>query len=788
MSSGCGDVLSLEDLKTAKKHQTFEAEVITGRAGGVASGSEIDYATNQVTGQVQKTMPAILRDMGFDPASFDFTTGGTVTERDTVVYNPADNNWYSWSGSLPHVIAPGTDPTADANWKPRTDQLLRQNLATNAAGQGADLVAAPLSGTVRDYLQEFTTIEAFLSAAGGNIDDALDMAVAYCASSDCNVIKLASGANYDILRAHDWSTIDNITIRGDRSGVFQNGSVSYGPATPVSPSNPTESAFLWKGPNATTWFNVGSQFTFDGIVFSAPNQNFAATTPAGLVDTGTTINAKTNLNVISCVYFGMKNFAVGTGQTQVFRDNIGSAYECDYQIINSRDINQIINCHSNPNVFRASVDYVKATISNRSIFVKLNNHDGTHITNCMTFGKKIAVKNYADTNYLGNLTLNTITNDFIGTIVDTQTEGGGFVSVSNVMAVGGSASDSGTTPDADAGFFVLRKTNVSQIATVDISNTYCNLAANPFTSLPPYLINFQVAEAYAVNLNAVECTRPTDNGAGVFCTINGNVTAAANTHTADPIRENIIPNGAWTWRHPSNSVPMGWSLVNATVETNISRRVTATATGGYISTSWRQDTTGRTVIVTATSVGSSAGITVIGTDAGGVSTQYDYPWVRRGGKYYATGYISSAARTHELRIYAGNNGSSVVVENAAMVPGSIVSYGDSYSNRPPKSTTTGLSSYGISLAAGASHAIYPDYAGKSGAYHVYISSALGSYIARIVKIGPTSAATITVEDQVYGGANTFTVTWPADSTPVVTTSAAGLLFITLVGATYTPAL
>lgn len=131
MSSGCGDVLSLEDLKTAKKHQTFEAEVITGRAGGVSSGAEIDFATNQVTGQVQKTLPAILRDMGFDPAAFDFTTGGTVTARDTVVYNPADNNWYSWAGTLPHVVAPGTNPLLDANWKPRTDQLLRQNLASN---------------------------------------------------------------------------------------------------------------------------------------------------------------------------------------------------------------------------------------------------------------------------------------------------------------------------------------------------------------------------------------------------------------------------------------------------------------------------------------------------------------------------------------------------------------------------------------------------------------------------------------------------------------------------------
>lgn len=131
MSSGCGDVLSLEDLKTAKKHQTFEAEVITGRAGGVSGGVEIDTATNPVTGQVQKTMPAILRDIGFNPAPFDFMTGGTLTvaDRDAVVYNPADNNWYSWSGTLPHVVTSGTNPLADSNWEPRTDQLLRQDLA-----------------------------------------------------------------------------------------------------------------------------------------------------------------------------------------------------------------------------------------------------------------------------------------------------------------------------------------------------------------------------------------------------------------------------------------------------------------------------------------------------------------------------------------------------------------------------------------------------------------------------------------------------------------------------------
>lgn len=159
MSSGCGDVLSLEDLKTAKKHQTFEAEVITGRTGGVSSGAEIDFATNQVTGQVQKTLPAILRDMGFDPAAFDFTTGGTVTARDTVVYNPADNNWYSWAGALPHVVTAGADPTVDSNWKPRTDQLLRQNLNSSDLDLGDALVMHHDGRTVQSHIDDYIDLK-----------------------------------------------------------------------------------------------------------------------------------------------------------------------------------------------------------------------------------------------------------------------------------------------------------------------------------------------------------------------------------------------------------------------------------------------------------------------------------------------------------------------------------------------------------------------------------------------------------------------------------------------------
>lgn len=130
MSSGCGDVLSLADLQTAKKHQIFEAEVITGKSGGTAGGTDIDYATNAVTGQMQKTLPAVLRDAGFFPVSWDFSTGGTLTvsDRDKVVYDPVSKTWYSYAGTLPVVVPASFNPVSNANWKPQTDPDLRIDL------------------------------------------------------------------------------------------------------------------------------------------------------------------------------------------------------------------------------------------------------------------------------------------------------------------------------------------------------------------------------------------------------------------------------------------------------------------------------------------------------------------------------------------------------------------------------------------------------------------------------------------------------------------------------------
>lgn len=137
----CGDVLSLGDLQTAKKHQIFEAEVITGKAGGVAGGAGIDYATNQVTGQTQKTLPAVLRDAGFRPSPFTFVTGGVlaVGDSDMAVLWPTsaggDGQYYIWKGAYPKTVPANSTPAAtggvsDSGWLPLGDITLRSELGS----------------------------------------------------------------------------------------------------------------------------------------------------------------------------------------------------------------------------------------------------------------------------------------------------------------------------------------------------------------------------------------------------------------------------------------------------------------------------------------------------------------------------------------------------------------------------------------------------------------------------------------------------------------------------------
>ena len=184
--AGCGDVLSLEDLQTAKKHQIFEAEVITGKAGGVAGGADIGYATNPVTGQTQQTLPGVIADVNAD---FDaqilnmgftrvgtFAAGATLTNpRQTLLWdvaNGGDGQEYGWSGAFPKVVPAASTPASTGGisvgaWMSRFDPELRiqvrESLRRSYAEAGRNLVDGSFEagGTVT------TATDVLLFAADG---------------------------------------------------------------------------------------------------------------------------------------------------------------------------------------------------------------------------------------------------------------------------------------------------------------------------------------------------------------------------------------------------------------------------------------------------------------------------------------------------------------------------------------------------------------------------------------------------------------------------------------------
>ena len=137
-----GEIPSLVDLQNTKVRIDHFAELIDGTPSGTS--------TNPVTGVTHPTYEKAIKDLGFKPAPFNFVTGGTlgVADADKCIYNPApagDNNWYSWSGALPHTVAPGTDPTAVSGFVMRSDSGLRSELA---GGDGSSIqIKRPANST-----------------------------------------------------------------------------------------------------------------------------------------------------------------------------------------------------------------------------------------------------------------------------------------------------------------------------------------------------------------------------------------------------------------------------------------------------------------------------------------------------------------------------------------------------------------------------------------------------------------------------------------------------------------
>lgn len=166
----CDDVLKLSDLETAKKHDNFHTEVITGKKGG----ADISHATNAVTGQLQQTLPHAINSlggMGYARVG-TFATGATLTTaRETLLFED-DGQEYGWSGTFPKVVTAGSTPQSTGGiaagaWVSRFDPSLREyidntNTVTfkNEFGYSAvdNMIAGRVAGVVVEKIHKIGSI------------------------------------------------------------------------------------------------------------------------------------------------------------------------------------------------------------------------------------------------------------------------------------------------------------------------------------------------------------------------------------------------------------------------------------------------------------------------------------------------------------------------------------------------------------------------------------------------------------------------------------------------------
>lgn len=98
---------------------------------------------------------------GYNLVDGSFEAGGTLVNANDVLLQERTGKAFSGPAG---TVAPGTNPVGDSNWSPRTDQLLREELADI---DGSSLVGLP-NGTVSDAIK-YITPEMFWLA--GDADD-----------------------------------------------------------------------------------------------------------------------------------------------------------------------------------------------------------------------------------------------------------------------------------------------------------------------------------------------------------------------------------------------------------------------------------------------------------------------------------------------------------------------------------------------------------------------------------------------------------------------------------------
>ena len=110
---------------------------------------------------------------GYNLVDGSFEEGGTLTAATDVLLQKSTGAVYSWTGAYPvggYVVAPGTDPTAVTGYVPRTDVVLRGELASKSGSSlvGTQIATNSSIRTVAGKLRETVSLLDFHCDASGN--------------------------------------------------------------------------------------------------------------------------------------------------------------------------------------------------------------------------------------------------------------------------------------------------------------------------------------------------------------------------------------------------------------------------------------------------------------------------------------------------------------------------------------------------------------------------------------------------------------------------------------------
>lgn len=195
----------------------------------------------------RQTIEGSIRKAGFQPAPFDFVTGGTLVpgDRNKAVFNPSpsgDDNWYAWQGALPKVISPSSTPATTGGfgeiaWKPVTNNILaptvREAIRRSYAEAGYNLVNGSFEagGTLVNandvLLQEFTgkafSGPAGTCPAGTPTSGFIDASEAISRTFDTVARMLSSGGSLVVGQKVRWLGYHEISDGGSGCGIVKIG-------------------------------------------------------------------------------------------------------------------------------------------------------------------------------------------------------------------------------------------------------------------------------------------------------------------------------------------------------------------------------------------------------------------------------------------------------------------------------------------------------------------------------------------------------------------------------------